>query len=819
MVTVVSALCPEKCTCSNSTSQVSCADGELQTIPRGLPPSVTTLDLSGNHLRAIHEDSLASLRSVVNLKFTLNEITTIQDGSFKNLANLQTLDLAENKLKSIHQRTFRGANKLLHLDLSSNELDHIDGAFAEMTVLSRLDMRNNQIKRITQFTFRDLADLRYLLLTDNEITHIDKRAFQNLSKLMYLVLKGNPIHRVTRFEFNSYFLSYVDLSECGLKKIPRGLPNSIRYLQLRRNNMTTVNRHSFQDCPYVSILVLDENGIESIQERTFEHMTYLQQLWLNGNKLTKIPQPLPESLQRLLMDQNQIKVISDNFPVGSAIHTLSFMGNNITKVEPDALLKLSELKSVDLSNNKLQHVYGNTYMNASKLKTLQLSKNPLKYFHSHAFHGLTTLKTLSLAYVPTNVSMYPDIFQDLTKVKKLDLDSSPGIVRAIFSSDTFLGTLGSVEDLSLQSCELTTLRGDFPEFFANIGVLHISSSRWHCDTRLLWFRNWLLSTSAHVEAPESIVCISPDDVRGRALTSLSGFEFVQATTPAFTTTTTLAPLSTFPQTTTTQRAPSTTFITSSTDSPITTDSSAPTPNFDDSNKYEYETLDDADLEDILRDFENFPLDPIPKHNDDNSTHKLTWEELLLSRTLAPAKGSKLWEASTRDPTSHESKYIDENDPGIDIDFLGTGTPRIDAAGQNSNSDSDTSNSTLIIIIATTLATVVIAVVLITTIVYLLRKQKKRTPKKSKKDTYQNGIKYKHRNDVLYFMPANGEGGGGGGGTGQNGRVTGGESDHGDKDGNVTDSLQTATSKEGMTLIPGRDINHEGPLRVYKWEEF
>lgn len=25
--------------------------------------------------------------------------------------------------------------------------------------------------------------------------------------------------------------------------------------------------------------------------------------------------------------------------------------------------------------------------------------------------------------------------------------------------------------------------------------------------------------------------------------------------------------------------------------------------------------------------------------------------------------------------------------------------------------------------------------------------------------------------------------------------------------------------ESMTLIPGRDINHEGPLRVYKWEEF
>jgi len=61
---------------------------------------------------------------------------------------------------------------------------------------------------------------------------------------MYLVLRRNPIGSVQRFQFHfhSLFLSYVDLSECHLASVPRGLPASIRYLQLRRNNVKSVQR-------------------------------------------------------------------------------------------------------------------------------------------------------------------------------------------------------------------------------------------------------------------------------------------------------------------------------------------------------------------------------------------------------------------------------------------------------------------------------------------------------------------------------------------------------------------------------------------------
>ena len=155
---------------------------------------------------------------------------------------------------------------LLHLDLSNNRLTTVDGAFAGLRQLSRLDLRDNRLTDITQFTFRDQLNLRYLLLSENHIVHVDRRAFRSLEKLTYLVLRRNPIGSVPRFqfEFHSLFLSYVDLSECHLASVPRGLPASIRYLQLRRNNMTIVHRASFRDCPFVTILVLDENSISEV---------------------------------------------------------------------------------------------------------------------------------------------------------------------------------------------------------------------------------------------------------------------------------------------------------------------------------------------------------------------------------------------------------------------------------------------------------------------------------------------------------------------------------------------------------------------------
>ncbi|ELU13891.1 hypothetical protein CAPTEDRAFT_224319 [Capitella teleta] len=738
-ITTVAA-CPDNCICPATSNQVSCDGGQFEDIPRGLPPSISTLDLSNNDLMTLSSTSLVSLRSVINFKLKNNDIVQIHDGAFQPMQSLQTLDLSGNALTELNQHSLQGPSSLMHLDLSKNNLQSIEGAFAKMSELSRLELSDNRLTRITEFTFRDLSSLRYLLLSGNQISQVDKKAFRKLEKLMYLVLKGNPIGDVPRYQFNSLFLSYVDMSECGLTKIPRGLPNSIRYLQLRRNNMTTIHRHSFQDCSYISILVLDENGLSSIQERAFEHMTYLQQLWLNNNLLRAIPKPLPSSLQRILMDSNLLDNVTNVFPKNSQLNTLSFMGNTISHLSHDALSELQQLKSLDLSNNQLEHIYGHSFNNNSQLRTLQLSKNPLQYFHSRAFYGLTNLRTLSLAYVHTQVSMYWDIFQDIGKITQLDLDSSPYVIQAIMHSDELLSGLSSVEDLSMQSSDINSLRSDFPEKFPNLLVLHLSSARWHCDTQLLWLRIWLLSTEVQIDNKEDIRCFTPRDLHNKAFIHIDDSEFAVAT-PGSVTLPPTSQLTTF--TTDPQRA--------------TTPPARVPQEEEGEDSYEDESESKTfDLEDIYEDLgtreDRFPFIPgLDKKTLPPPTSKeLSWEEILSRSSDVPTEGPPY--AMQNDNLSLQTKPAS--------DFLGpVPTPSASTTDQ-------AGSPMMLIIIVTSVLTVVIAAVLIATIVYFSRKgnngctsgrgsTKSGSPSKRSSNgsgMYQNGIKYKHRQDVLYFMP-------------------------------------------------------------------
>ena len=484
---------------------------------------LTYIVLLHNHpFYTIHFNSarvLASIQQLTTLKLESNRITRIKDDSFQNMGTLVTLNLSGNQLRHITVASFRGLSKLEFLDLSSNRLESIEEGFTHLPALKRLDLTSNRISAVTQFTFRELSSIRFLILSDNSITYIDRRAFQALSNIMYLVLKANPVSNIDNIVYNSALLSYVDFSECSLRYVPKGLPTSLRYLQLRRNNMTLIHREAFVSTPYLNILVLDENGIAFVERNAFNRLLYLQQLWMNANELTYIPGELPASLQRLLMDNNRLVQLTNNFPENAKLDTLSLMGNNITFIAPDALNHLSLITNIDLSDNHIRSLYPGTFANLTNLNTLQLSKNPLKYFYDRSLEGLFHLRTLELAYIGTNATMHPRAFDDLTGIKYLNLDSSPGIARSILKSPTLLNNLYTVEELKMQAMDFPSLPTEFADVFYNLDMLSLTSTRWHCDEGMRWFRDWLLSATLMIETRDNLRCFTPHALHNRPIAS------------------------------------------------------------------------------------------------------------------------------------------------------------------------------------------------------------------------------------------------------------------------------------------------------------
>lgn len=276
--------------------------------------------------------------------------------------------------------------------------------------------------------------------------------------------------------------------------------------------------------------------------------------------LSTLPRPLPVSLRRLLVDGNRVENVedADTFPVRSQLMTLSLAGNHVRRLSPTALQRLTNLQYLDLSNNQLHHIDTATFSANTNLRSLTLAKNPLNTIQTGAFDGLRTLKSLSLSYVSTvDIQLSAtDLFRPLSRLSRLDFDNSPGIAKAVLWTPVGDERPSHVEELGLVNCDLTTLPRDFSRRFPRLSALRISSSRWHCDRALRWFRDWLLDqgVDVRVQSRSDIRCATPQSVRHRPLVSLNDDEFVESTwtpLPPPTSTSTTTPTTTTSTSTTT----------------------------------------------------------------------------------------------------------------------------------------------------------------------------------------------------------------------------------------------------------------------------
>lgn len=542
--------CQCKIDVPSSTVSISCDDANLTHVPFDLlrrTASLVSLHLTGNSLGHLMRGSVPSLLHMTDLQMKSNSILSLDISVFAGCKRLKTLDLSNNNLTVLASDTFRGLDQLLHLDLSANQLERIDGSLNPLQHLARLDLRQNYLSMISEETLRGLARLRYLRLDDNRIHHIDSQSFHHLKKLFYLVLKGNPIHGQPRFHFATTSLSYLDMSNCHLAAVPVGLPSSIEYLHLGANKISVVRQVDFARTTEVKILVLDDNGMISMETGAMATMHHLQQLWLNGNQLTTVPRPLPKSLQRLFMDHNAIRELtlfhfssssvsssssssSSSSPSSvssssSWLSSLSLMGNQLERISPQVFRQLPQLNLLDLSGNQLMTLGRNSFVANRRLQILILSKNPLQLFQSDCFRGLQSLLTLSLSFVASiKVSLHSNVFNPLSRLRKLDMDSSPELTRSVFSSaESGIQSLVQLQELSVRKTDLTQLPSDFPVIFCHLAVFRISSERWQCDESVAWLRDWLQSTQSEDDAKDNL-CISPASLSGRSVMTISDFE-------------------------------------------------------------------------------------------------------------------------------------------------------------------------------------------------------------------------------------------------------------------------------------------------------
>ncbi|XP_028266043.1 fibromodulin [Parambassis ranga] len=226
------------------------------------------------------------------------------------------------------------------------------------------------------------SHIKYVYLQRNHITSIQDGVFDNATNLVWVVLFHNQLSsdKIGKNVFSKLKnLDRLFLDHNELTRVPPNLPNSITDLRLGHNRISKILSKSFEGMANLTTLHLQANVIEEVGG-VFKGLKSLTMLDMRKNKLRKIPDNLPERLQQLYLEFNNIESVPADFlTMHPKLQFVRLAHNKLTdKGLPSNVFNISTLVELDLSFNKLEKIpvvsrnLENLYLQANKIKEFSL---------------------------------------------------------------------------------------------------------------------------------------------------------------------------------------------------------------------------------------------------------------------------------------------------------------------------------------------------------------------------------------------------------------------------------------------------------------
>lgn len=417
-----------------------------------LADSLSSLSLSNNHLFALSESALSSLRQLAQLDLDGNRLHAIEGGALPpalallrlsdnllqqlpcsalaHLPRLRHLHLRNNMLRPTHNRTCRSEHsKIDSLDLSHNELDDLfELEFQQRLQLKQLVLDFNEFTSVPSFVL-DSARLEKLSISYNKLSYVSDATMHALRRdLERLELDHNelislPASIVEMARLRYLSLAYNRLSEVGdlpphlhslslggnyLTSFPAGLsglaPATLSYLDLGYNQITSVSAEAFGPwSEALGTLNLKGNRLVRLSSNVFPATLPLRELVLSFNELYQVRAAAFANLTVLQVLELSSTLFSGEFPLAAPSQTLSWLSldnNNIHYVSIENIQNFPSLEYLNLDFNKIiefpSEVSG---MNCScRLKELRLSYNYISKINGDFLVELKELQSIDLSY-------------------------------------------------------------------------------------------------------------------------------------------------------------------------------------------------------------------------------------------------------------------------------------------------------------------------------------------------------------------------------------------------------------------------------------
>lgn len=164
--------------------------------------SLQQLNLSHNQLNVLHRKIVDNFINLTKLDVSWNQISNLNGSeSFGNFENLIYLDLSGNPLKSLNNQSFGVIRNLKQLFLSQTLLRTIgSGTFSGLKNLRLLDLSRNQLVRLNIDIFGVRVEkLKWLLVADNRLRELNGFTKENI-----------PNAKITGIDRNRFNCTYFE---------------------------------------------------------------------------------------------------------------------------------------------------------------------------------------------------------------------------------------------------------------------------------------------------------------------------------------------------------------------------------------------------------------------------------------------------------------------------------------------------------------------------------------------------------------------------------------------------------------------------------
>ncbi|CAC5359689.1 unnamed protein product [Mytilus coruscus] len=531
-----------------------CSGVSLNYVPK-FPSNITLVNLIHTNLSYIGEYTFYNFSISMYIgKLILrdNYITYIHPKAFYNIKALKTLEISNQYQLDIIvlKKAFVNLQKryLKMLNLSKNKWTNLPAdSFISFTTskIQKIVIPGNYFKVVNCKMFQQLNFLTYLRLSDNSMKDVYVRGLINVKRLY---LDNNSLTKVHKW------CSNVDSSY---------VPN-LKILYLGNNNIGDLGTNNFKCLPSVQIFNLDGIKTGRIQDNVFSSMPHIKTLILSriGNPLKRLPiignidrfviiisndfaksewcqwevDVVQEKRRRLGRDVFLLVMLKniDSKHMTSHLRSLLASGHHINYsrgVGEDLFLRAvveeqpgihllrgsfaCSQNSVVKENRKSLKKIGEFAFNSSSLTTLHMNSNSFHFDRTstNVFAYCPNIENLDLSqnFMPRNLSMFKEILQPLSNLRRLVLKKCgitdiPDMLFIPFKNiwsinlggtkffnwkNLFFGVTSlTIQGLSVNSISVITQNSFSPEVLISLKKSNLGFNPFSCTCEQRWFLNW-----------------------------------------------------------------------------------------------------------------------------------------------------------------------------------------------------------------------------------------------------------------------------------------------------------------------------------------